>query len=203
MTLNTFLMAMISYPDALRRLQNELDACCGDGMTSSLRLTSLSDMSSLSYCAATVKEVIRWRPGVPVAPQHHITVPLEYDGYYFPPGTDFVINMILVGLPEWTEDQDIFRPERFIDGNNGEFNIIQDFWGFGGGRRICAGYRPAQQSLSVSMARIAYCFNITATGDFDNHNLNHQCLVEPFPVKIELRSEAHRMLILTEAAKVK
>jgi cytochrome P450 family 619 len=68
MTLNTFLVAMISYPAALRNLQAELDACCGDGKTSSLRLPSLSDMFSMPYCAATVKEVIRWRPGVPVAP---------------------------------------------------------------------------------------------------------------------------------------
>ena len=199
MTMNTFLMAMISYPSALKRLQAELDACCGAG--DSLRLPTLSDMAVLPYCAAMVKEVLRWRPTVPMVPPHHLTQPLEYDGYLFPPGTDFLINNIALRDPEW-EDSDKFRPERYIDGGN-ETNPIYRFWGFGGGRRICVGYRVAQQSLFVSYARIAYCFNIVADGEFDDRNLNHQSLTEPFPVKIEPRSAAHHDLILTEEAKTK
>jgi hypothetical protein len=135
-----------------------------------------------------------------IAPSHNA---VRIRWISLPPGTDFVINNIVVGMPEWTEDRDMFHPERFIDGNKGEFNPIQDLWGFGGGRRTCAGYRFAQQSLFVSFARIAYCFRIVANGDFDDHNLNHQCFSDPFPVKIEPRSEAHRMLILAEAEKMK
>ncbi|TVY81707.1 Cytochrome P450 monooxygenase patH [Lachnellula suecica] len=199
MTLNTFVMAMISYPAAQRRLQAELDACCGTG--ESLRLPTLSDMSSMPYCAAMVKEVLRWRPTVPVVGQHHLTAPLEYDGYVFPPGTDFLINNIGLQYQEW-DDRDSFRPERFIDGSN-ETNPIHKFWGFGGGRRICVGYRVAQQSLFVSFARIAYCFDILADGEFDDKRLNHLSLSEPFPVKMEPRSEAHRNMILKEEKKLK
>jgi cytochrome P450 len=192
MTMNTFMMAMISHPAAQKRLQAELDACCG---TEVLRLPTLSDMPSLPYCAAMVKEVLRWRPTVPIVPQHHLTSPLEYDGYIFPAGTDFVINNIALKFSDW-QDQASFRPERYIDADHSEMNPIHKFWGFGGGRRICVGYRVAQQSLFIAFARTAYCFNILADGEFDDRKLNHQSLTEPFPVKIEPRSEAHCKLIL-------
>ncbi|KAH6670723.1 cytochrome P450 [Halenospora varia] len=198
MVMNTFMMAMISYPEAQRRLQSELDACCGDGKR--LRLPTLADMPSLPYCAAMVKEVLRWRPTVPVVPQHQLTVPLEYEGYYFPPGTDFMVNNVALQYPEW-DDLGVFRPDRWIDGGN-EMNLTHKFWGFGGGRRICVGYRVAHQSLFVSFARLAYCFRMVADGEIDDRKLNHQSLTEPFPVKIEPRSEAHRTLILEENEKL-
>ena len=92
MTLNTFIMAMISYPDALRHAQAEVDKVCGTGAT--LRLPRLEDMDMLPYFCAMIKEVLRWRTTVPIVPQHRLTAELEYDGYRFPPGTDFLINNI-------------------------------------------------------------------------------------------------------------
>lgn len=195
MALNTFFMAMISYPQAFDRLQNELDKhCCIDGK---LALPTLQDMPSLPYCTAIVKEVLRWRPTVPVSPPHHLTETLSFDEYVFPPGTDFVINNIALHQDSTWKEADKFRPERYMDGN--ESNPTHNFWGFGGGRRICVGYRVAQQSLFVAFARMAFCFRITADGEFNDWDLKPRSLTEPFPVKLEPRSEAHRRLILEEA----
>ena len=200
MTLNTFVMAMVSHPQALRRLQAELDTCCGTA-PESLRLPTLADMPSLRYCAALVKEVLRWRPTVPLVPQHHLTAPLAYDGYLFPPGTDFLINNAALQDSKW-DDLECFRPERFVEDGN-EANPIHRFWGFGGGRRICVGYRVAQTALFVAYARIAYCFNVVSDGEIDDRKLNHQSLAEPFPVKITARSNAHRQLILEAEASIR
>lgn len=198
MVMNTFMMAMISSPTALTCLQAELDAFYGTG--ESLRMPNCTDMSSLPYCAATVKELLRWRSIVPLQPQHHLTEPLEYDGYNFPAGTDFLINFTALQRNEW-KDPDVFRPERFIDGVN-EMNLVHNFWGFGAGRRICVGYKVAQLALFVAITRIAYCFDIVADGPFDDRQMNHQSLSEPFPVKIEPRSEAHSKLIREIAAEI-
>ena len=197
--MSTFMMAMISHPAALSRLQTDLDACCNS--SGELRLPSLTDMPSLPFCAATVKEVLRWRPIVPLNPPHELTSPLEYDGYRFPPGTSFLINNIALQDLRW-QDGDKFCPERFIDNGN-EMDPTTGLWAFGGGRRICPGYRVAQQALFVAFARIAYCFNIVADGEFDDQQLNRSILGEPFPVRIEPRSEAHCKLIQTEEAKTK
>ena len=154
MTLNTFVMAMISYPNAFQRARAEVDQICGRG--SDLRLPGMAEIHSLPYCCAMIKEVLRWRPTVPVVPQHQLTESLDYEGYSFPAGTDFLINNIAISHS--FGNPDAFQPERWLDGHEG--NVVHNLWGFGGGRRICVGYMVAQQALFLAYARLVYCFDI-------------------------------------------
>lgn len=153
-TLNTFIMAMMANPEAHARARTEVDAVCSCG---ELRLPIMDDLSAMPYLAAMVKEVLRWRPTVPVVPPHELTEDLEFEGYVFPKGTNFVINSL--GVSARVERADEFLPERWIDGT--QTNALADFWGFGGGRRVCVGYKVAQQALFVAYSRIVYCFDIT------------------------------------------
>lgn len=160
MTLNTFIMAMISHPHILERARAEIDSICADGQ--SLRLPGMNDVDRLPYVCAMVKEVLRWRPTVPLVPPHQLTEDLNYAGYYFPRGVNFVINSIAVSQD--VENWDTFDPERWLNGNEG--NVVHNLWAFGGGRRICVGYRVAQQALFVSFARLISCFNIVSVRFF-------------------------------------
>ncbi|GMF76985.1 unnamed protein product [Aspergillus oryzae] len=161
MALNTFIMAMISHPETMARARQQLDAVCinEDG---TLRLPGMADFDRLPYLAAMVKEVLRWRPTTPVTPQHQLTEDLEYEGYRFPKGTCFVVNGIALG--QVCDNPDQFDPSRWLDGNEG--NIVHNLWAFGGGRRICVGYRVAQQALYVAIARIIFCFDLCAVSVF-------------------------------------
>lgn len=152
MTLNTLVMALISYPAVLQRARAEIDSVCGYAK----RLPIIDDMPSMSYVSATVKEVLRWRPTVPAIPQHTLTEDLEFEGYHFPAGTDFVINALAIA--QNFDRADEFLPERWIDGTEG--NAIAGFWGFGGGRRVCVGYKVAQQALFIAYARLVACFDV-------------------------------------------
>ncbi|KAF2108593.1 cytochrome P450 [Lophiotrema nucula] len=89
----------------------------------------------------------------------------------------FVLNGIC--LSNECESSDEFRPERWMNGH------VQDplhgMWQFGGGRRVCVGYRLAFRSVFVNIARLVYCFDYAAwtqilkfCGPTD----------EPFPIKI-------------------
>jgi cytochrome P450 len=167
MTLNTFIMAMISRPEAHKRAQEEVDRVCTEG--DSLRLPQMSDLHEMPYIAAMIKEVLRWRPTVPVVPPHQLTEDLEFDGYSIPSGTSFMINSI--ALSEEFDSPDEFRPERWIDGS--EANATANFWGFGGGRRICVGWKVAQQALFVAFSRLVYCFNLTSVS---NYTLRHDTM---------------------------
>ncbi|KAI1431251.1 cytochrome P450 [Xylaria sp. CBS 124048] len=195
MTINTFIMAMIARPEAQRRARAEVDRVCTDGET--LRLPQMTDLEDMPYIAAMIKEVLRWRPTVPVVPPHQLTEDLEFDGYYIPAGTNFMINSI--ALSHEFDDPDEFRPERWMDGS--EINATANFWGFGGGRRICVGWKVAQQALFLAFARLLYCFDLTPDGPIDDRKLNHQTLREPFPVKAIVRSADHASLIEKEAYK--
>ena len=57
MTINAFIMAMITRPEAQSRGREAVDRVCTDGV--SLRLPQMSDLSAMPYVAAMIKEVLR------------------------------------------------------------------------------------------------------------------------------------------------
>ena len=209
MTMNTFVMAALTQSSAFARARAEIDDLCGDTQ----RLPMLADMRSLPFVCGMVKEVLRWRPVVPFVPPHRLVQDLEFEGYTFPAGTDFIINNMAIGLE--CEAPNEFRPERWMADGMQE-TTLHEFWQFGGGRRVCVGYKLAQQELFIAMARLIYCFDfvevcvpilicsicrltIFQAGLVNSKVLNHASLEEPFPVKVSIRSEKHRQLIIDAA----
>lgn len=155
MTINTFIMAAISHPEVMQKARKEIDNICGENAE---RLPSLLDIGHLRYVLALVKEVLRWRPTVPLIPQHRLTEAFDFEGYHFPAGVDFVINSPSV-CGEGA-DAKAFKPDRWLDGT--EDNIVAGLWQFGGGRRVCVGYKLAQQELFLAYSRLLYCFDFEA-----------------------------------------
>lgn len=154
MTINTFIMAMITHPEAQVRAREEIDRVCTSG--GSPRLPRMSDLLEMPYVAAMIKETLRWRPTVPIVPPHQVTENLEFDGHFIPAGTIFLINSI--ALSSEFDHAHEFQPERWIDGS--EARTTKNFWGFGGGRRICVGWKVAEQALFIAFARLLYCFEL-------------------------------------------
>lgn len=155
MILNTLIMAALCNPEAIQKARDEADAICGGKAE---RLPLISDIDAMPYTCALVKEVLRWRPIVPVVPPHQLTQDLEFEGYHFPKGTEFLINSIPVCNA--VDKPETFMPERWLDGN--ESSIGAGLWIFGGGRRICVGYKLAQTQLFIAFSRLAYCFDYAA-----------------------------------------
>ncbi|CAN8106529.1 unnamed protein product [Discula destructiva] len=195
MTINTFIMAMVTNPEAQARARNEVDRVCTDG--AQLRLPRMSDLEEMPYIAAMIKEALRWRPTVPIVPPHQLTEDLEFDGHFIPAGTSLLINSI--GLSREFANANEFQPERWMDGSEHKSSL--NFWGFGGGRRICVGWKVAEQALFIAFARLIYCFELSPNGPIDDQRLNHQTVNEPFPVKSTVRSNGHASLIEEEASK--
>ncbi|EFQ29326.1 cytochrome P450 [Colletotrichum graminicola M1.001] len=191
--LNIMTMAALEYLDVFVKARDEVDSVCGVGEHA--RLPTLADMDELRYICAMAKEVLRWRPIFPLTPDHTATQDIEFEGYYFPAGTGFTINGPVVSYEcEAPED---FVPERWLDGH--ETDIAHGLWAFGGGRRICVGYRLAQRSLFLNIARLAQCVDYKPNGPYNSHILNLDVAGEPFPVKVTMRSPACEALILREA----
>ena len=159
MAMNAFVMAAICFPEPFEYARKEVDEMCG---ANAQRLPCISDMDRMPYMSALVKEVLRWRPTLHQVPQHQSTQDIDFEGFTIPAGTEFIINGIAVSQ-DYPKAND-FNPGRFMDGNEG--NIVQGQWTFGGGRRICVGYKVTQTELFVAFARLIYCFNYAAvSGD--------------------------------------
>ena len=152
-TLNVFVMAAVFAPEAFARAREQVDKVCGTG--DDMRLPELADMPDLPYISALIKELIRWRPIFPTTPDHSLSADMEFEGYYIPKGTGFVINGI--ATCEECEDPEAFKPERWLDGH--EADITHGLWQFGGGRRICSGYKIAQRNVFLNAARLVQCFD--------------------------------------------
>jgi len=60
------------------------------------------------------------------------------------------------------EDPEAFRPERWINGKGGEASVMEGLWQFGGGGRVCIGYKVAQMELFVAVARSVAGFDFVA-----------------------------------------
>lgn len=160
MALNIFVMAAICHPEVVRKGRDEIERFCDiDG---ALRYPTMSDMDQMPYVCAMLKELLRWRPIFSTIPDHTLKADLEFEGYRFPAGVGFMVNEIAVC--EECEDPEDFRPERWLNGH--ERDIAHGLWQFGGGRRICVGYRLAQRGLFVSVARLLLCFDYHAVSTF-------------------------------------
>jgi cytochrome P450 len=59
--MSSFVLAMVMYPDVLKRGQVAVDAAIGHS-----RLPVLSDEDGIPYVTAIVKEVLRWKPIAPL-----------------------------------------------------------------------------------------------------------------------------------------
>jgi cytochrome P450 len=148
------LVAAICFPEILKRIQAELDSVVGRD-----RMPTFDDERSLPYLCAFIKEVIRWRPVVPLGIPHATTKADVYSGYDIPKGATVFSNIdVLVKDPNLFDDPETFNPSRFLTPHKpvGNWNgkVESDFTiPFGFGRRVCPGMHVALQSAFISMAR--------------------------------------------------
>lgn len=199
MAINTWVMSCLAYPAVQEKARQEIDRVCGANAD---RLPKLEDMTRLPYMCAVVKETLRWRPIVPLVPQRVLVEDMDFEGYRFPAGTEFLVNSIPV-CSNGYDTPSRFVPERWLGEKEVIVGVEQDLWqfAFSGGRRVCLGYKLAQKELFIALSRLLYCFDISPAGDFDDRKLNAFSPGEPFPVKITVRSAAHAKLICDETTR--
>ncbi|KAI6116835.1 cytochrome P450 [Pisolithus croceorrhizus] len=153
-TLKVLVLAMILNPEIQDKVHAELDAVVGKGV-----LPRFEDRERLPYLQATMYEVMRWNPAVPLGVPHATTADDIVDGYHIPKGTLVIFNTWAMANNEYN-DPERFDPTRYltVDGklqpdakqNNSKF--------FGFGRRMCPGRFFADDSLWAAAAVILSTF---------------------------------------------
>lgn len=78
---------MSQFPDAQKKAQQEIDKVVG-----SSRLPDFEDRASLPYVEALFREVLRWRPPMPLNTAHVATEDDIYNGLHIPKGTWPIIS---------------------------------------------------------------------------------------------------------------
>jgi cytochrome P450 len=166
-SLSWWALAMIAHPKIQRRAQAELDQVVGRS-----RVPTFSDVSSLPYIQAMVKEVLRWRPPLPFSVPHSTTEDDWYNGMFIPKGTMCLPNLWKChhDPASYGDDAASFNPERFLDScgkvvpgpaeTRGEGHAT-----FGFGKRACIGNHVANDSLFIFISTVLWAMNLERVCD--------------------------------------
>lgn len=75
----SFLLAMVLFPEVQKKAQAELDRVVG-----STRLPDYDDLDAMPYIQAVVMETMRWMPVLPIGIPHAVIADDTYKGYHIP-----------------------------------------------------------------------------------------------------------------------
>ncbi|KAJ7575466.1 cytochrome P450 [Mycena floridula] len=157
-TLHAFFMAMVMNPD-VSKIQAEIDDVVGRD-----RLPTFEDRPNLPWVSAVMKEVMRWRPILPLSLPHVTTEDIIYQGMFIPSGTALYSSVWSLNHdPTVFPEPEAFKPERFWDEvNKKELNPTGTMARgmFGAGRRVCVGMNLANATMFAVTVRVLWAFDI-------------------------------------------
>ncbi|XP_006456136.1 hypothetical protein AGABI2DRAFT_227934 [Agaricus bisporus var. bisporus H97] len=200
-SLSSFFLAMLLYPEVLRKAREELDRVIGRG-----RLPDFTDRDTLPYITAIAKETLRWNPVAPLGLPHMATENDVFRGYFIPAGTLIMGNTwTILHDPGNFPDPMRFNPERFMNKPDGQQFSPNDplSTAFGYGRRICPGRFVAEGQLWITVASILAAFDINPGRDRNGNIVKPEakfssgmiCHPLPFGYSIMPRDEIAKKLI--------
>ncbi|XP_022731118.1 7-ethoxycoumarin O-deethylase-like [Durio zibethinus] len=145
---------ILRQPRIHKKLLLELDQVVGKN-----RFVVESDIPKLPYLQATVKEVFRLHPGVPLIIPRRTNEACEVAGYHIPKHCIVYVNIWgMARDPKVWENPLDFKPERFIgssvDVKGQDFNLLP----FGTGRRSCVGWPLAHRMVHYYLAALLHAF---------------------------------------------
>ncbi|KAL8261229.1 hypothetical protein R6Q59_025278 [Mikania micrantha] len=157
-TLTWAISLLLNHPDVLKKLQHEIDEHVGKE-----RQVDESDIKSLVFLEAIIKETLRLYPAGPILPREAIE-DCNVAGYNVKAGTRVIVNVWKLQRDERVcSDPSKFQPERFMGSANADVDLRgQQFVlvPFGSGRRSCPGIALALQVLHLTLARLVQSFEL-------------------------------------------
>jgi cytochrome P450 len=154
------LAELIHHPHMLKKVQEELDRVVGRD-----RLVQETDLPSLPYFRATVKETFRLHPPAPMSLPHTNPKAARVQGYDIPANSNVIVNIFAVSHdPATWEEPERFNPDRFLasdkDGStpSGKSTGFETMT-FGSGRRGCVGMNLGTVVVQLGIATLVQAFD--------------------------------------------
>ncbi|KAF7296732.1 Cytochrome P450 [Mycena chlorophos] len=157
--LMSFFLAMALYPAIQHKAQTEIDALLGaPGAT----FPTFEHKASLPFVEALLREVLRWRPVLPLSVPHATSAEDNYGGYFIPKETTVVMNIWALTHEESTHgsNPDAFNPDRFLKPDGTLLEANHTSLAFGLGPRICPGRFYAEDVLWLTFVSVLAFFDI-------------------------------------------
>nr|BBE15480.1 cytochrome P450 [Polygala tenuifolia] len=144
---------LLKNQETMKKVRDELDREIQTGVLIE------SQLSSLTYLDACVKETLRLHPPAPFLLPRRATEACKVMNYEIPKDTQVLVNVWAIGRdPNVWEDPLSFRAERFLNSNLDFKGNCFELLPFGGGRRLCAGLAMANRQVQLALASLIYHF---------------------------------------------
>jgi len=168
-TMEWAMSELLRNPPVLKKVQDELERVVGKG-----RMVRESDLPSLPYLQAVVKETLRLHAASPLALPHLSVEACNVLGYEIPRNTRVLVNLWAIGRnPTSWEDSERFVPERFMNGCSLDEKVRNCEWiPFGAGRRGCPGEHLGMLLVEFPLAQLLHCFDWTLPGKMNGQELD-------------------------------
>jgi len=156
-------LALMLNPDIQERAYREICEVVGKD-----RFPTHDDMPSMPFMDAVVKEILRWRPPVPLGlPRGCSHDGVVYAGHKICKGSIVYANIWALSREtegSGTRDSGRFDPDRYLTNDCG--NPVDPLsYIFGSGRRICPGRFQAYSTIFLGIASIVSFFEILKPHD--------------------------------------
>ncbi|XP_050228543.1 cytochrome P450 76A2-like [Mercurialis annua] len=154
-TIEWAMTELLRNPIAMQKAKAELNNVIGPD-----KKVEETDIESLPYLQAVVKETFRLHPPIPFLVPRRAMQDTKFMGFHIPENTQVLVNAWAIGRDEdvWSDPLS-FEPERFIgskvDYRGQHFELIP----FGAGRRMCAGVSLAHRVLHLTLGSLLYHFD--------------------------------------------
>nr|CAB3470456.1 unnamed protein product [Digitaria exilis] len=154
-TLEWAMAELMRNPTVMSKLQDEVR-----GAFAATMKVSEGGLDELSYLHMVIKETLRLHLPAPLLLPRESQEQCQILGYDVPKGTMVMVNAGALSTdPEYWDEPQEFRPERFadseIDFKGNEFEFIP----FGAGRRICPGMFFGLANVELALANLAFYFD--------------------------------------------
>ncbi|KAL4734143.1 Fumitremorgin C synthase [Aspergillus similis] len=191
--LRIIILAGILHPEAVSRMQEELDTVVGRN-----RFPDFNDTGQLPWTQAFIKEAMRWRSLTPMGSPRATSDEDECRGYRIPRGATILVNVWAMNHDEMVFPEPFtFNPERWVHNPS----LPQMLYGIG--QRACPGRHMGQDSLSLGTARLFWAFDMVQPPGaeeidqerFLDSGTTLASFVPDFEVQFTPRSAQHRRVI--------
>lgn len=179
--LEWILARMVLHPEIQSKAQAEIISVVGNS-----RPVQDSDIPSLPYLQAIVKETLRIHPPGPLLSWARLAVRDVYVGDNFvPAGTTAMVNMwAITHDPRVWAEPEKFKPERFIEEDVSIMGSDLRLAPFGSGRRVCPGKAMGLATVNLWLAQLLQSFEWVAS-DKAAANVN---LTESLKLSMEMKN---------------
>ncbi|MCG3164561.1 MAG: putative cytochrome P450 [Bacteroidia bacterium] len=171
LSLSWFWLLMHQHPEEEQKLHDELKTVLNG------RTPGFADIPRLKYTKQLIEESMRLYPPAWTVGRKSLEAD-EIDGYKISPGQNMMLLTYAVHRhPDYWDEPDKFKPERFSDENVKNIKKFA-YFPFGGGPRLCIGNSFAMMEMQIVIATLAQRFKFCRT---ETHEVEKDALITMRP----------------------